>query len=64
MNASAAVGRAGAMIAVPAAAVLGVGFAIEGFVLSALAGAYAPGPDEAARAMHLMQADLARISHE
>lgn len=53
-----AVGHAGAMIAVPAAAVLGVGFAIDGFVLSALAEAYAAVPDEAARTMHVMQADL------
>lgn len=53
-----AVGHAGAMIAVPAAAVLGVGFAIDGFVLSALSRAYATAPDEAARMMHVMQADL------
>jgi hypothetical protein len=59
MDARAAVaGRAGAMIAVPAAAVMGVGFAIEGFVLPAIASAYATAPDEAARTMHLTQADL------
>ena len=56
--AAAAIGQAGAMIAVPAAAALGVGFAIEGYVLAALADAYAMAPDEAARAMHVMQADL------
>jgi hypothetical protein len=55
---AAVAGRAGAMIAVPAAAVMGVGFAIEGFVLPVLADAYAMAPDEAARSMHLVQADL------
>lgn len=55
---AAAAGHAGAMIAVPAAAVLGVGFAIEGFVLAALAHLAETAPDEAARMMHLMQADL------
>jgi hypothetical protein len=55
---AAAAGHAGAMIAVPAAAVLGVGFAIEGFVLEALARMAAMAPDEAARVMHVMQADL------
>jgi hypothetical protein len=55
---AAVVGRVGAMIAVPAGAVLGVGFAIGGFVLSTLADAYAMAPDEAARTMHVMQADL------
>lgn len=60
MNAwASAVGHAGAMIAVPAAAVLGVGFAIDGFVLPALSSAYATAPDEAARQMHIMQADMA-----
>lgn len=59
MNAwSAALGHAGAMIAVPAAAVLGVGFAVEGFVLGALSDAYAAAPDRAARQMHVVQADL------
>lgn len=51
-------GRAGTMMAVPAAAVLGVGFAIDGFVLPALAEMYAAAPDEAGRMMHVMQADL------
>jgi hypothetical protein len=51
-------GRAGTMMAVPAAAVLGVGFAIDGFVLPALAEMYASAPDEAARMMHIMQADV------
>lgn len=55
---AAALGHAGAMIAVPSGAVLGVGFAVEGFALSALADAYSAAPDEAARAMHLMQAEL------
>jgi hypothetical protein len=55
---SAALGHAGAMIAVPAAAVLGVGFAVEGFVLGALSNAYAATSDEAARQMHVVQADL------
>jgi hypothetical protein len=55
---AAVAGRAGAMIAVPAAAVMGVGFAIEGFVLPALAQLYASAPDDSARMMHLMQADL------
>ena len=55
---AASAGHAGAMIAVPAAAVMGVGFAIEGFVLPGLAEAYRTAGDEAARAMHLAQADL------
>ena len=50
-------GRAGTMMAVPAA-VLGVGFAIDGFVLPALAEMYGSAPDEAARMMHIMQADV------
>lgn len=53
-----AVGHFGAMIAVPAGAVLGVGFAVDGFVLSALAEAYAAAPGEAMREMHVAQADL------
>ncbi|MGH2616710.1 MAG: hypothetical protein ACRDJC_15865 [Thermomicrobiales bacterium] len=53
-----ALGRAGTMIMVPAAAVLGVDFAIDGFALAALADEYASAPDQAARAMHVMQADL------
>lgn len=53
-----AVGHAGAMIAVPAAAVLGVGFAIDGFVIPALAQGYATAPDDAMRMMHVMQADV------
>jgi hypothetical protein len=56
---AAAVGHAGAMIAVPAAAVLGVGFAIGGFVLASIADAYQAAPDDAARMMHVMQADMA-----
>jgi hypothetical protein len=55
---AAVVGRVGAMIAVPAGAVLGVGFAIGGFVLSGLAESYATAPDDAARAMHVTQAGL------
>jgi hypothetical protein len=58
-NPSAAiVGHASAMIAVPAAAVMGVGFAMEGFVLPGLAEAYRMAGDETAKAMHLTQADL------
>lgn len=55
---AASAGHASAMIAVPAAAVMGVGFAIEGFVLPGLAEAYRLAGDEAAKAMHLAQADL------
>lgn len=55
---AASAGHASAMIAVPAAAVMGVGFAIEGFVLPGLAEAYRLAGDEAARAMHLGQAGL------
>ena len=59
MNAAASsAGHASAMIAVPAAAVMGVGFAIEGFVLPGLAGAYRTAGDEMARAMHLEQAEV------
>ncbi len=56
--ASASIGHLGAMIAVPSGAVLGVGIAVEGFVLAALADAYAAAPDETMRAMHVAQADL------
>lgn len=56
---AATIGHAGAMIAVPAGAVLGVGFAVDGFGLAALAEAYAAAPDEAMRQMHVAQADLA-----
>jgi hypothetical protein len=52
------VGHASSMIAVPAAAVMGVGFAIEGFVLPGLAEAYHMAGDEMAKAMHLTQAEL------
>ncbi|MEZ4563019.1 MAG: DUF4386 family protein [Thermomicrobiales bacterium] len=56
--AAASAGHASAMIAVPAAAVMGVGFAIEGFVLPGLAAASRVAGDEAAQAMHLAQAGL------
>lgn len=55
---AASAGHASAMIAVPAAAVMGVGFAIEGFVLPGLADAYRTAGDEMARSMHLAQAGL------
>lgn len=55
---AASAGRASAMIAVPAAAVMGVGFAIEGFVLPGVAAAYRLTGDEMAKSMHLTQADL------
>lgn len=55
---AASAGRASAMIAVPAAAVMGVGFAIEGFVLPSLSGAYRTAGDEMARSMHLGQAEV------
>ena len=55
---AASAGHASAMIAVPAAAVMGVGFAIEGFVLPSLAGAYRTAGDDMARSMHLSQADV------
>ena len=56
--AAASAGHASAMIAVPAAAVMGVGFAIEGFVLPSLAGAYRMAGDEMAKAMHLGQVEV------
>jgi hypothetical protein len=56
--AAASAGHASAMIAVPAAAVMGVGFAIEGFVLPGLAEAYRTAGDEMAKAMHLGQAEV------
>lgn len=55
---AASTGRASSMIAVPAAAVMGVGFAIEGFVLPGLAEAHRMAGDEAAQAMHMAQAEL------
>jgi hypothetical protein len=55
---AASAGHASAMIAVPAAAVMGVGFAIEGFVLPSLAAAYRTAGDEMAKAMHLGQAEV------
>jgi hypothetical protein len=55
---AASAGHASAMIAVPAAAVMGVGFAIEGFVLPGLAEAYRTAGDEMAKAMHLGQAEV------
>ena len=51
-------GRAGAAVLVPAGAVLGVGYAIDGFVLAAVAEAHAAASDAAERTMALMQADL------
>ncbi len=56
--AAASAGHASAMIAVPAAAVMGVGFAIEGFVLPGLAASYRTAGDEMAKAMHLGQAEV------
>jgi hypothetical protein len=56
--AAASAGHASAMIAVPAAAVMGVGFAIEGFVLPGLAESYRMAGDEMAKAMHLGQAEV------
>lgn len=56
--AAASAGHASAMIAVPAAAVMGVGVAIEGFVLPGLAEAYRTAGDEAERMVHLAQAGL------
>jgi hypothetical protein len=55
---AASAGHASAMIAVPAAAVMGVGFAIEGFVLPGLAEAYRTAGDEMAKAMHLGQVEV------
>jgi hypothetical protein len=54
---AAALARAGTMIVVPSAAVLGVGFAIDGFVLAALADSYAATADQAMRAMDVQRAD-------
>ena len=54
---AAAFARAGTMIVVPSAAVLSVGFAIDGFVLAALADGYAPTADQAVRAMDAQRAD-------
>jgi hypothetical protein len=51
-------GRAGAAFLVPAGAVLGVGYAIDGFVLAAVAEAHAAASDPAGRTMAIMQADL------
>jgi hypothetical protein len=56
---AAVLGRAGAAFLVPAGAVLGVGYAIDGFVLAAVAEAYAAAPDEAGRTTALMPAGLA-----
>jgi hypothetical protein len=50
--------RAGTAFLVPAEAVPGVGYAIGGFVLAAVAEAYAAAWDPAQRTMPLMQADL------
>jgi hypothetical protein len=55
---AAVLGRAGAAVLVPAGAVLGVGYAIDGFVLADLAERVASVPDQAARDMTMMQADL------
>jgi hypothetical protein len=55
---AAVLGRVGTAFLVPAGAVLGVGYAVDGFVLADLAERVASAPDQAVRAMTVMQADL------
>ncbi|HET7093188.1 MAG TPA: hypothetical protein VFI22_06915 [Thermomicrobiales bacterium] len=55
---AAVLGRLGTALVVPAGAVLGVGFAIDGYVLAGLADLYRAAPDDGARQMALMQADM------